>query len=103
MKAQGRPDLSVSNCTSKEEYFIRCDKSETEKLFGVAFNRLMVAMKEKNTDIERLDEMRRDKRGREAKEPEKSRSKILKRPRGASGHRSFFWSTTTKRYTYFSS
>jgi hypothetical protein len=53
MKAQGGPDLSVSNCTSKEEYFIRCDKSETEKLFGVAFNRLMVAMKEKNTDIER--------------------------------------------------
>jgi hypothetical protein len=43
----------------------------------------MVAMKEKKTDIKRLDEIRRDKRGREAREPEENRSRILKQPRGA--------------------
>jgi hypothetical protein len=44
-KKKSHPD--ASDCTSDEEYFVRMGADETLTLFGVAFDRLAKAMKEK--------------------------------------------------------
>ena len=69
LKAQKEPDLSATECTSKNEYFVRLDKNQTETLFGAAFFRLMQAMKNKESDIRKLDEITHGKRKRDAPGP----------------------------------
>ncbi|ERF73317.1 hypothetical protein EPUS_03150 [Endocarpon pusillum Z07020] len=57
-------DLNADKRTSENEYFVRLDKRQTENLFGAAFFRLMVAMKNKEKDVKKLDEITHGKRGR---------------------------------------
>ena len=84
-KARGRPDLRASESTSNEEYFVRLDELETPKLFGDAFARLAVAMKHKDKNVKRLDEIRRANRKREGRALEESESRNLTHLRRAAG------------------
>lgn len=59
VKSKKKSDLDASECVTDKEYFIRLDKDEIENLFGVAFHRLVTAVREgNNKTIPKLDELR---------------------------------------------
>lgn len=69
LTAQGQANFSADKRTSENEYFVRLDKGQTENLFGVAFPRLVEAMKNKERDVKKLDEIKHGKRGRNNPSP----------------------------------
>lgn len=60
---------SADKRTSDNEYFVRLDKGQTESLFGATFCRLVEAMKNKEKDMKKLDEMTHGKRKRNDPDP----------------------------------